>query len=189
MRCETAALTPAEIGAIARRIDRPIVLVGLMGAGKSTVGRKLAGLLQVGFIDADDAIEQAAAMSIPEMFERFGEPHFRSGERRVIARLIAEQHGVIATGGGAFVDPETRALILERTIAVFIDCDVATLAERTSRRNNRPLLQGGNRAEILERLHSEREPFYAEAPIRVTSAGGPQHETALQIIGAIDRWL
>ena len=91
MRCETAALTPAEIGAIARRIDRPIALVGLMGAGKSTVGRKLAGLLQVDFIDADDAIEQAAAMTIPEMFERFGEPHFRGGERRVIARLIDER--------------------------------------------------------------------------------------------------
>ena len=189
MRCETAALTPAEIGAIARRIDRPIVLVGLMGAGKSTVGRKLAGLLQVDFIDADDAIEQAAAMTIAEIFERFGEPHFRDGERRVIARLIGERHGVIATGGGAFVDPQTRALILASTIAVFIDCDVATLVERTSRRNNRPLLQAGNPAEILERLRAQREPLYAEAPIRVSSGSGPQHDTALQIIEALDRWL
>jgi len=189
MRCDTAALTPAQIGAIARRIDRSIVLVGLMGAGKSTVGRKLANLLQTDFIDADDAVEQAAAMTVSEIFERFGEPHFRDGERRVIARLIEERHGVIATGGGAFVEPRTRALILERTIAVYIDCDVATLVERTARRGHRPLLRNGNPAEILARLKREREPFYAEAPIRVASGSGPQHDTVLQIIEAIDQWL
>ena len=189
MRCDTAALTSAEIGAIARRIDRPIVLVGLMGAGKSTVGRKLAALLQADFVDADAAIEEAAAMSVAEIFERFGEAHFRDGERRVIARLIDEGHQVIATGGGAFVNPQTRALILERTIAVYIDCDVETLVQRTGRRNDRPLLQKGDPAAILERLQREREPFYAEAPIRVSSGSGPQHDTALQIIEAIDRWL
>ena len=189
MRCEAAALSPAQIGAISRRIDRPIALVGLMGAGKSTVGRKLAGLLEVDFIDADEAIEQAAALRIQEIFERFGEPHFRDGERRVIARLIDEGHGVIATGGGAFVNPQTRALILERTIAVFIDCDIPTLVQRTGRRDDRPLLRNGDPAEILERLRRERQPFYAEAPIRVSSDAGPQHATALQIIEAIDRWL
>jgi len=189
MRCETAALSQAEIGAIARRIDRPIVLVGLMGAGKSTVGRKLATLLQADFIDADEAIEQAAALSVAEIFERFGEAHFRDGERRVIARLIEERHGVIATGGGAFVDPLTRSLILERTIAVYIECDVPTLVERTARRDNRPLLRSGDPAEILGRLQQERAPFYAEAPIRVLSGGGHQRDTALQIIEAIDRWL
>jgi shikimate kinase len=189
MRCATAAITPAEIRAVARRINRPVVLVGLMGAGKSTVGRKLAGLLQTDFCDADEAIEQAAAMRIAEIFERFGEPYFRDGERRVIARLIEERHGVIATGGGAFVNDETRALILEKGIAVWIDCDIATLVERTGRRNDRPLLQDGDPEEILARLSREREPFYAEAPIRVTSERGPQSDTACQIIEAIDQWL
>ncbi len=189
MRSATAYPTPAEIGAIARRVDRPVVLVGLMGAGKSTVGRKLAGLLETGFVDADDEIARAAAMSVAEIFERFGEPYFRDGERRVIARLIGEGHGVVATGGGAFVNPETRALILDRGIAAWIDCDVATLVQRTARRDNRPLLRDGDPAEILGRLRREREPFYAEAPIRVTSDGGPQFDTALQIIEAIDRWL
>jgi shikimate kinase len=189
MRCETAALTQPEIGAIARRIDRPVVLVGLMGAGKSTVGRKLAGILDAEFVDADKAIEEAATMSVTEIFERFGEPYFRDGERRVIARLMQEHRGVIATGGGAFVDPQTRALILDKGIAVWIDCDVATLVQRTARRGGRPLLKTGDPTEILARLHKEREPLYAEAPIRVTSGGGAQYETAMRIIEAIDRWL
>jgi shikimate kinase len=189
MRCETAALTSAQVGAIARRIDRPVVLVGLMGAGKSTVGRKLAGIIGTDFIDADQAIEEAATMSVAEIFERFGEAYFRDGERRVIARLIEEHHGVIAAGGGAFVDPQTRALILDKGIAVWIDCDVPTLVQRTSRRGGRPLLKSGDPAEILARLHKEREPFYAEAPIRVTSDGGAQFDTAMRIIEAIDRWL
>lgn len=189
MRCATAALTPAEIGAIARRIDRPVVLVGLMGVGKSTVGRKLAGMLQTDFVDADEAIEQAASLRVAEIFDRFGEAYFRDGERRVIARLIEEGHGVIATGGGAFVQDETRALILEKGIAVWIDCDIATLVERTGRRDDRPLLRDGDPAEILTRLSRERAPFYAEAPIRVESGRGPQHDTACQIIEGIDRWL
>lgn len=189
MRCETAAPSQAEIAAIARRIDRPVVLVGLMGAGKSTVGRKLAALLQADFVDADQAIEEAATMSVSEIFERFGEAYFRDGERRVIARLIDEGHGVIATGGGAFVDPQTHALILQKAIAVWIDCDIATLVQRTARRNDRPLLRTGDPAEILDRLQREREPFYTQAPIRVASGDGPQTDTALQIVEAIDRWL
>jgi shikimate kinase len=189
MRCETAALTQAEIGAIARRIDRPVVLVGLMGVGKSTVGRKLAQILQVDFIDADQAIEDAATMTVSEIFDRFGEPYFRDGERRVIARLIDENYGVIATGGGAFVDPQTRALILDRCIAVWIDCDIETLVQRTSRRGGRPLLKTGDPGEILTRLYNERRPFYAEAPVHVMSGAGAQFDTAIQIIEAIDRWL
>jgi shikimate kinase len=160
-----------------------------MGVGKSTVGRKLAALLNRDFVDADDAITEAAQLSIPEIFEQFGEPYFRDGERRVIARLIEEGHGVIATGGGAFVDPSTRALILERTVAVWIDCDVATLVERTARRDTRPLLRGGDPHEILTRLAAERAPFYAEAPIRVVSENGPHADTARAIIEAIDQWL
>ena len=181
--------TPADVAALAARLARPVVLVGLMGAGKSTVGRKLAALLNRDFVDADDAITEAAQLSIPEIFEQFGEPYFRDGERRVIARLIEEGHGVIATGGGAFVDPSTRALILERAVAVWIDCDVATLVERTARRNTRPLLRGGDPHEILTRLAAERAPFYAEAPIRVVSENGPHADTARAIIEAIDQWL
>jgi shikimate kinase len=175
--------------AVAARIDRPVVLVGLMGVGKSTVGKRLAAMLGRDFIDADDAIAEAARRTIPEIFATFGEAHFRDGERRVIARLIEEGHGVIATGGGAFVDPATRALVLEKGIAVWIDCDVDTLVERTSRRANRPLLKTGNPKEILTRLAAERAPFYAEAPIRVVSENGPHADTARAIIEAIDQWL
>lgn len=179
----------AEIGEIARRIDRPVVLVGLMGAGKSTVGRRLATLLDRPFVDADDAIEEAAQRSIPEIFKEHGEAYFRDGERRVIARLISEHAGVIATGGGAFVDEETRLLILESCIAVWIDCDIDTLVERTSRRDHRPLLKSGNPREILERLLSERKPFYSQAHVRVESVQGPHTDTARAIIAQIGEWL
>ena len=189
MHSASPSLSDAEIGSIAARIDRPIVLVGLMGVGKSTVGRKLAALLRTDFVDADEEIETAAAMPITDIFETYGEEYFRDGERRVIARLLAEGHGVIATGGGAFVNPETRALVLSSAIAVGIDCAIDTLVERTSRRDNRPLLKDGDPAEILARLHKERSPFYGEAPIRIESQPGPQHETAYQIIEAIERWL
>ncbi|AOL94635.1 shikimate kinase [Porphyrobacter sp. LM 6] len=185
----TTPLPEHDPAAIAARITQPVVLVGLMGVGKSTVGRKLAAMLRRDFVDADEAIVEAAQRSIPEIFATFGEAHFRDGERRVIARLIEERHGVIATGGGAFVDPSTRALILERAIAVWIDCDVDTLVERTARRNTRPLLQNGDPKEILTRLAAERAPFYAEAPIRVTSVNGPHADTARAILEAIDQWL
>lgn len=183
------ASTEQDIPTIAARITRPVVLVGLMGAGKSTVGRRLAAMLGRDFVDADDAIAAAAGRSIPEIFETFGEAYFRDGERRVIARLMDEAHGVIATGGGAFVDPATRALILERGIAVWIDCPVETLVERTAKRSNRPLLQNADPREVLTRLAHERAPFYAEAPIRVLSENGPHAETARAIIEAIDQWL
>jgi len=177
------------MAAIAARIDRPVVLVGLMGVGKSTVGRKLANMLGRGFVDADDAIAEAARRSIPEIFATFGEAHFRDGERRVIARLLAEGHGVIATGGGAFVDPQTRAAILEKGIAVWIDCDIDTLVERTARRGNRPLLKQGDPHAILTRLAEERAPFYGQAHIRVRSETGPHADTARAIIEAIGQWL
>ncbi|AWW74524.1 shikimate kinase [Erythrobacter sp. KY5] len=188
MTAETA-LTKSDIARIAGAIDKPIVLVGLMGAGKSTVGRRLSTMLRRDFVDADDAIEEAAQRSIPEIFDEFGEAYFRDGERRVIARLIEENHGVIATGGGAFVDPETRALILEQAIAVWIDCDIDTLVERTSRRNTRPLLRQGDPKRILSDLFSKREPFYRQAQVRVLSEDGPHKDTASAIIEAIDEWL
>ncbi|WP_427969608.1 shikimate kinase [Altererythrobacter sp.] len=186
---EQSTLNDAEIKRIAARIDRPIVLVGLMGVGKSTVGRRLASLLSRRFVDADEEIEVAAQRTISEIFEDFGEEYFRDGERRVIARLIEQDSCVIATGGGAFVDPETRALILDRAIAVWIDSDIDTLVERTGRRSTRPLLKDGDPREILTRLYEDRKPFYSQAHIRVLSHDGPHVHTATNILEAIDAWL
>lgn len=182
-------LDEGELDRIADRLDRPIVLVGLMGVGKSTVGRRLAEMLGGDFVDADEEIETAAQRSIAEIFEEFGEAYFRDGERRVIGRLMEESGGVIATGGGAFVDAETRALILEQAIAVWIDCDIDTLVERTSRRDTRPLLKNGDPREILTNLFEQRQPFYSQAQIRVTSKSAPHTETATAIIEALDAWL
>lgn len=182
-------LNDAEIARVSDRLTRPLVLVGLMGVGKSTVGRRLATMLDREFVDADDAIEEAAQRSIPEIFDQFGEAYFRDGERRVIARLIEEGRGVIATGGGAFVDPDTRAIILDKTLAIWIDADINTLVERTSRRSTRPLLQRGDPKTILTDLLEAREPFYRQAHLRVTSKNGPHVETARAIIEAIDQWL
>ena len=184
-----ALMSDAEIAALAQRIDRPIVLVGMMGVGKSTIGKKLAAVLHYPFTDADDEIEQAAKMSISEIFERFGEAYFRDGERRVIDRLVRERAGVIATGGGAFCQEETRALILEKAITVWLDCDISTLVERVSRKDTRPLLRDGNPAEIISKLKQEREPFYSQAPIHIVSQSNPHQNTVQRILKAIDQWL
>ena len=185
--------SPAWISGLARRIDKPIVLVGMMGVGKTTVGRKLAGALGLPFLDADEEIERAAQMSIPEIFAGFGEAYFRSGERRVIARLVGEgkapSRGILATGGGAFVDPDTRELILSRAIAVWLDSDVETLLARVGRKGNRPLLKTGDPREILTRLKAERESAYAQAPIHITSGNQPHQATVIAILKAIDAWL
>lgn len=190
---DAASLNSTDLARITRRIDRPIVLVGMMGVGKTTVGRKLAAMLHQPFVDADEEIERAAQMSIPEIFTTYGEPYFRSGERRVIARLVGEggtaDRKILATGGGAFCDAETRRLILDRAIAVWLDSDVDTLVERVGRKDNRPLLRGGNPREILANLREERRPAYAQAPIHVTSGHQPHQVTAVRILRAIDNWL
>lgn len=184
-----APLTQRDIAQIAERLDRPVVLVGLMGVGKSTVGRRLASMLGRQFVDADDEIEIASQRSIPEIFAEHGEAYFRDGERRVIARLIEEDAGVIATGGGAFIDPETRALILTRAVAVWINCDIDTLVERTSRRSTRPLLQTGDPKEILTELLKKRQKFYEQAQLHVQSQESAHSDTARAIIEAIDQWM
>ncbi len=185
--------TGEEIAALARRIDRPVVLVGMMGTGKTSVGRKLAHALGLPFVDADEAIEEAAHMSIAEIFGTYGEDYFRDGERRVIARLMERQPGqpprVIATGGGAFVNPQTRALILANAITVWLDSDIETLFERIGRSDKRPLLRQGDPRDILTRLRTEREPYYAEAPIHITSGPGPQARTLAKVLKGIDEWL
>jgi shikimate kinase len=166
-------------------VDRPIVLVGMMGVGKSSIGKKLANRLNLQFVDADDAIETAAGMNIAEIFNRFGEPYFRDGERRVIARLIDGPPKVIATGGGAFINPETRALILQKARSIWLDADINVLVERVGRRNHRPLLQGRNALEVLTELGQVRNPIYAEATIHIRSDTSPHARTVENILKAL----
>lgn len=165
--------------------DRPLVLVGLMGAGKSTVGRRLAHRLRLHFVDADDEIEAAAAMRIPEIFEAYGEAHFRDGERRVLRRLLAEPRQVIATGGGAFMNDETRQLIATEATSVWLKADLDTLVRRCAKRTDRPLLRSGEPREILSGLMAQRYPVYAEADL-VVESGGDTHDLVVdRIIGAL----
>jgi shikimate kinase len=189
MSIDDPTLSSSEIAALVERLDRPIVLVGMMGTGKSTVGRRLAQVLELPFCDADEEIERAAQLSVTEIFDKFGEAYFRDGERRVIARLVEEHGGVIATGGGAFCQDETRQLILDKAIAVWLDSDVDTLVERVGRKDTRPLLHGGDPREIIARLRAEREPYYKQAQIHVSSGPGPHQQTALRILEALDQWL
>jgi shikimate kinase len=169
------------------------VLVGMMGVGKTTVGRKLASLLGMPFVDADEEIERAAQMSIPEIFKTYDEAYFRSGERRVIARLVGQgrpsDRKVLATGGGAFADPGTRALILESAISIWLNSDIDTLLDRVRRKNNRPLLKQGNPREILTKLLGERRSAYEQAAIHITSANQPHQMTVFSILKALQAWL
>ncbi len=173
-------ISPASLG-----IHKTIVLVGLMGVGKTTVGRRLARRLGLSFCDSDHEIEKAAGMSVSEIFEQFGEGDFRSGERRVIARLLEGKPQVIATGGGAFVNKETQALIKEKGLSIWLDADIETLVERTGRRDTRPLLKAGNPDEILSKLAAERAPHYACADIKIMSGAGPHEHVVAKIIEAL----
>ncbi|MGM0562157.1 MAG: shikimate kinase [Pseudomonadota bacterium] len=165
-----------------------IVLVGLMGAGKSCVGRRLAARYGLAFIDADSEIEAAAGCSIPEIFARDGEEAFRTGERKVIARLLrTDEPAVIATGGGAFMNPETRAEIHEHGLAVWLRAELDVLARRTSKRDNRPLLKKGNHRQVLADLIETRYPVYAEADITVESREGPIDATVDEVVTSLEQ--
>jgi shikimate kinase len=166
----------------------PIVLVGMMGVGKSTVGRRLAARLGLGFVDADEEIEKAAGMTITEMFERYGEDYFRDGERRVIARLMDGEPKVIATGGGAFMQEETRALILDHALAIWLNADIDTLVDRVSRREGRPLLKGKDPRVVLTELAAIRNPVYALCPIHVKSAAAPHDVAVDSIMEQLSQW-
>jgi shikimate kinase len=166
---------------------RPIVLVGLMGTGKSTVGRRLAARLHLPFADADREIEHAAGLSISEIFARYGEQSFRDGERRVIARLIDGRPRVVATGGGAFMNEQTRNLILQRSTAVWLDADIDVLVERVGRREERPLLAGKDARTVLSELAAVRNPIYALAPVHVRSEPQPHEATVDAIMKALIR--
>ncbi|HVP84351.1 MAG TPA: shikimate kinase [Rhizomicrobium sp.] len=163
-------------------LNRTVALVGMMGAGKSSVGKRLAARLNLPFRDADEEIEKAAGCSITEIFERYGEPAFRDGERRVIARLLSEPPQILATGGGAFIDPQTHAEIKKKAVSIWIKAPIDVLVERVSRRDNRPLLKNGDPREIIERLLAQRDPIYAEADLSIDSAAGPHAQAVERIV-------
>jgi shikimate kinase len=165
-----------------------IVMVGLMGAGKTSIGRRLAVRLGLPFVDADDEIEAAAGSSIEDIFDRLGEESFRDGERRVIARLLDGPSVVLATGGGAFMDAETRERIAAKGISVGLRANIDTLVRRTSRRNDRPLLKNGEPREILIRLMEQRYPIYQLADIVVDSFDAPAEETLQHVLDAIEAY-
>jgi shikimate kinase len=164
-------------------LHKPLVLVGLMGAGKSTIGRRLASQLGVAFIDSDQEIVEAAGSSISDIFETYGEAIFRDLEQRVMLRLLSSEPRVIATGGGAFIQPDIRQAIKKHAISVWLKADLPILIERVSRRDSRPLLKTGDKHEILKKLMEERYPIYAEADLIIDSNAGP-HETVVS--GIID---
>jgi shikimate kinase len=181
-----AVQKPAENGpeAVVTALgNRSIVLVGMMGAGKSSIGRRLAARLGIPFIDADAEIESAAGMTIPEIFDKHGEPYFRAGEARVIARLLDNGPQVLATGGGSLMDAQTRALIGEKGVSIWLKADIDVLLKRTKRRNDRPL------AEKIKDLLPIREPLYAQADIVVQSRDEPHENIVDEIMIQLPRRL
>jgi shikimate kinase len=168
-------------------VDRPIVLVGLMGAGKTTVGRRLAALLHLPFVDADEEIERAAGLKVSEIFALHGEEDFRRGERRVIERLLSGAPHVLATGGGAFMNAETRALVRAKGLSVWLRADLDVLMRRVEKRDSRPLLREGDPRATMQRLMDERYPVYAEADLVVESNNGPHASTVNAVVRALAR--
>jgi shikimate kinase len=166
-------------------LSRTVALVGLMGAGKSAIGKRLAVRLGLPFVDADDEIERAAACSIAEFFERYGEEEFRAGERRVIARLLERPPHVLSTGGGAYMNDETRALLRARAVTVWLRAELDVLFDRVRRRGHRPLLRQGDPRAILGRLMEQRYPVYALADIVVDSTAQPADRTTDQVVDAL----
>ena len=179
------ASTPQEADLAAALGRRSIVLVGMMGAGKSTIGRRMAARLRLPFLDADIEIEAAAGMSIPDIFETHGEPHFRDGEARVIARLLDNGPAVIATGGGAFMREETRARIRDRAVSIWLKADADVIMKRVKRRADRPLLQTEDPAATVSRLLEAREPVYQTADLTIWSRDVPHERIVDECIDAL----
>ena len=169
----------------ARRLERTIALVGMMGVGKSTVGRKLAESLAAPFVDSDEEIEKAAGLSVQEIFAMHGEPEFRRGERRVIERLLNGPQIVLATGGGAYMDATTRALLKEKAVTVWLRADLDLIWKRVNRRDTRPLLKRDNPRQVLADLLTARAPVYAEADLTVDSGDGPANDAVKTICAAL----
>jgi shikimate kinase len=179
------ALAPRDATLAAALGRRSIVLVGMMGAGKSSIGRRLAARLGIRFSDADAEIEEAAGMSVADIFEAHGEPSFRSGEARVIARLLERGPQVLATGGGAFINPQTRAKIHEKGISVWLKADIDVLTRRLRRRNDRPLLKTADPTATLTNLLAARNPTYGEANLTVVSRDVPHEVIVEEIVTAL----
>ncbi|MDB5393883.1 MAG: aroK [Rhodospirillales bacterium] len=182
---QTIQPRPESVPAEHLNLDRPVILVGLMGAGKTRVGRRLAERLGLPFLDIDIEIETETGKTITELFSQIGEPAFREGERRMIARLMHNGISVIATGGGAFMDPQTRANIRDHALSVWLRADLDTLVARTARSQRRPLLQGLDRAAKLSELMTLRYPIYAEAHLTVDSFPGPVEQTVDAVLAAL----
>ena len=180
-----AAATALPAGHPDHLAGRFIVLVGLMGAGKTSLGRRLAKATGLPFVDSDIEIERAAGCSIPEIFERYGEDEFRSGERRVIERILEGERAIVATGGGAFMDEHTRALLRAKAIIVWLRADLDTLVRRTKRRNDRPLLKTGDPRDVLRRLMDERYPVYGQADIIIDVEDEPPKETTARLLARL----
>lgn len=166
-------------------VDRTIALVGLMGAGKTTIGRRLAAALKLHFVDADHEIERAAGLSVKEIFERYGEPEFRRGERQVIARLLHDPPHVLATGGGAFIDQATREEMRARAISVWLKAPLEVLMRRVERRDDRPLLKSDDPQKVMQKLMDDRYPIYAQADLIVESTNGPHNSAVVSVIEAL----
>ena len=166
-------------------LQKTVALVGMMGAGKTSLGRKLAAKLDVPFRDADHEIESAAGLTVSEIFEKFGEPYFRDGERRVIGRLLSEAPHVMATGGGAFMDETTRAAMKDSALTVWLKAPIAVLLARVKKKNTRPLLKNGDPKETIEKLLLVREPVYAEADITLECTDESHHSAVERIVTAL----
>lgn len=166
----------------------PLVLIGLMGSGKSTIGRRLANVIGWRFVDADEEIEAAAGCSIADIFAIYGEPMFRDLEQRVLARLLSEGPMVLATGGGAWMQPKVRELIKQNATSLWLRAELDVLVDRVSRRDHRPLLKAGNKQDIMNRLMQERYPVYAEADITVDSSNGPHDRVVERVIEALKEY-
>ena len=179
------AVTSQEAEILAALGTRAIVLVGMMGAGKSTIGRRLSARLRLPFVDADIEIEAAAGMSIPDIFETHGEPHFRDGEARVIARLLDSGPAVLATGGGAFMREETRGRIGAKAVSIWLKADTDIIMRRVKRRADRPLLQTADPAATVERLMREREPVYRHADLTIWSRDVPHEKIVEECIDGL----
>jgi shikimate kinase len=186
---QTEDLPPAHQAILAALGTRSLVLVGMMGAGKSSIGRKLSQTLAIPFVDADPEIEAAAGMTIPEIFATYGEPYFRAGEARVIARLLDSGPQVLATGGGAFMRDETREAICAKAVSIWLKADFDVLLRRVRRRTDRPLLKTESPAATLKELIAERYPVYAQADLTVWSRDVPHETIVAEILGALAGWL
>jgi shikimate kinase len=187
MEARAVAPESGQAERVAARLGkRCIVLIGMMGAGKTSIGRRLSNVLHLPFLDADAEIEKAANLTISEIFEHYGEAHFREGEARVVARLLASGPAVVATGGGAFMRDETRAHCRTSAVTIWLKADVSVLLERVRKKGNRPLLNSPDPEGVMLRLLREREQFYAQADIAIASREGPHHALVAEIVAALD---